>query len=67
MSIAQQVNNWRVVPRLLMGLYGFVCYDTHQWFVALDGPTGVQQIYASVIWGAAAVWFGMYTNTGGVK
>lgn len=55
---------WRVIPRLLVTLYGWVCYDTHLWFKALSTPNDAQQLYAIAIWGAAAVWFGFYVNSG---
>lgn len=63
----EQVNDWRIIPRALMGLYGWVCFDTHQWFTSLQDPTNAQQLYANVIWGAAAVWFGLYVKSGGTS
>lgn len=60
----EQLDAWRIVPRILMALYGAVCTHTHLWFTALPDPTTPQQLYASVIWGAAAAWFGFYVNTG---
>jgi hypothetical protein len=60
----EQVNKWRIVPRLMLCLYAYICLDTHIWFMSLEAPTTQQQIYASVIWGAAAAWFGFYVNTG---
>lgn len=59
-----ELDAWRIVPRLLMGLYGAVCVHTHIWFTGLPDPTTAQQLYANVIWGAAAAWFGFYVNTG---
>lgn len=58
------IDAWRVVPRLLVILYGWICYDTHRWYTALDNPTNEQQLYANIIWGAAAAWFGLYVNSG---
>lgn len=58
------VNNLRIIPRLLIILYGYICYDTHQWFQTLQDPTTAQQMYANIIWGAAAAWFGLYVNSG---
>lgn len=60
----EQLDAWRVVPRLLVILYGWLCFDTHQWFTALGDPATPQQLYASVIWGGAAAWFGFYVNSG---
>ena len=57
-------DEWRPIPRLLVALYGWICWDSHVWFTALADPTTPQQLYASVIWGAAAVWFGIYAKTG---
>ena len=59
-----QLDAWRVVPRLLVLLYGWLCFDTHQWFTALPDPTTAQQLYANVIWTGAAAWFGFYVNSG---
>lgn len=60
----EQLDRWRVVPRLMVALYGWLCYDTHLWFKALDAPTDAQQLYANVIWAGAAAWFGFYVNSG---
>jgi hypothetical protein len=60
----QRLDEWRIVPRLLMTLYGIVCAHTHLWFTSLPDPTTAQQLYANVIWTAAAAWFGFYVNTG---
>lgn len=63
--VYKSVNHWRIVPRLLLCLYGYICWDTHQWFTSLEIPTTPQQLYANIIWGAAAAWFGLYVNTKG--
>jgi hypothetical protein len=64
---AQGLNNWRVVPRLLIGLYGYVFYETVTWFMALPNPTMAQSGFVSVIVGAGAAWFGLYVSSGGTK
>lgn len=58
------LDNLRVVPRILISLYGFICWDTHVWFKSLPDPTASQSAYVSLIWGAAAVWFAFYINSG---
>lgn len=60
----EQLDAWRVVPRLLVILYGWLCFDTHQWFTTLPEPTTAQQLYANVIWTGAAAWFAFYVNSG---
>lgn len=64
MMTPERFDDWRIIPRVLVALYGWLCFDTHQWFTALPDPTSAQQLYASVIWGGAAVWFGVYAKTG---
>lgn len=51
----------------MVTLYGSVCWLTFSWYTGLADPTGEQTTFASVIWGAAAVWFGFYANTGKVE
>ena len=60
----ETLDKWRVVPRLLVLLYGFVCWETFDWFTGLDVPIAEQTAFASTIWGAAAAWFGFYVNSG---
>lgn len=62
---ADVVDRWRVVPRLLVMLYGCICYDAYMWFTTLASPTGVQVTFVSTIWGGAALWFNFYVNSGG--
>jgi len=61
----QQFNDWRLAPRLLVIMYGIVCWQTFTWFTGLPAPTTQQVTFASTIWGAAGVWFGFYVNSGG--
>ena len=32
-ELPQFLSNWRTVPRIMMGLYGLVFYNTMQWFM----------------------------------
>jgi len=63
MDVAARLDRYRAVPRLLVTLYGYVCWDVAQWFMILDAPTGSQAAFVSTIWGAAAAWFGLYVNS----
>jgi len=60
----EQLDKWRVVPRLLVTLYGAMCWYVAVWFMALPDPSGSQTTFATAIWGAAAAWFGFYVNSG---
>ena len=35
-ELPQFLSNWRTVPRIMMGLYGLVFYNTMQWFMMLE-------------------------------
>ena len=61
------LNNLRVIPRFLIITYGVVCYQAFEWFISLETPTTAQVSFTTAIWGAAAVWFGMYVNSGNRK
>lgn len=57
-------NKWRIAPRLLVLLYGLICWLTFDWFTGLPDPSASQTAFASTIWGGAAAWFGFYVNSG---
>jgi hypothetical protein len=64
---ADRLNQWRVIPRVLITLYGWMCYNVAEWFMALPEPSMPQVTFVSTVWGAAAAWFGFYVNAGGKK
>ena len=61
----EQLDKWRIVPRLLITLYGVAFWRTTEWFMQLPEPTNAQSAFVSVIVGAGAAWFGLYV--GGTK
>jgi hypothetical protein len=61
-ELPQFLSNWRTVPRVMMGLYGLVFYNTMTWFMALENPNNAQAGFVSVVVGAGAAWFGLYVN-----
>lgn len=64
MTWAERVDAFRVVPRLLVTLYGAYCLHVGAWFMVLPDPSGSQAAFVSTVWGAAAAWFGLYVKTG---
>ncbi|MBD3610560.1 MAG: hypothetical protein HUJ30_08425 [Gammaproteobacteria bacterium] len=65
-QLAEIINAYRIIPRLLLLMYGLVCYDVYQ--LATDpGATELQASFAKFIWGGATVWMGFYAGTGGKK
>ncbi len=64
LSAAEIVDAWRVVPRLMLALYGLMCWHVADWFMHLPEPSGTQAAFVSTIWGGAAAWFGLYVRSG---
>lgn len=67
MDICDVVDRWRVVPRILVAGYGYLVWDSAQWFMGLSAPTAPQAAFISTLVGAAAGVFGLYASTGGGK
>ena len=61
--IAQTVDSWRVIPRAFLTVYMYLLYYTTFWFMGLEDPTMQQSGLISVVVGAGAAWFGLYTNS----
>lgn len=62
--IAELVDAYRVVPRIVLIGYGYLLWDTHVWYSALPDPTTTQTAYATLLWGACTVITAWYINTG---
>ena len=56
-------NEWRVVPRIILMLYGYMMYESYAWFTSLDNPTTQQVSFVSTVWGLFAAVSGFYLNT----
>lgn len=56
------LDKWRIWPRMIITLYGVAFYETTTWFMQLSAPTNAQSAFVSVIVGAGAGFFGIYTN-----
>lgn len=59
------VNEWRIIPRLILALYGYVFWDVINWFMTLPEPGNAQAMFVSTVVGAAPAFFGLYVNSGG--
>jgi hypothetical protein len=62
---AKTLDAWRIFPRMFISVYMFLLYYTTIWFMSLDSPTLEQSGLISVIVGAGAAWFGLYTRSKG--
>ena len=63
-EIPSLMNNWRMIPRLLMAMYCYAFYSVTTWFMAMSDPTTAQAGFVSVVVGAGAGFFGIYCGTG---
>jgi hypothetical protein len=64
---AAQLNEWRVVPRILVTLFGWLFYEVTMWFMSLPNPTASQAAFVSTVAMAGAGFFNFYVNSGGNK
>ena len=61
--VAQAIDSWRIIPRAFLSVYMFLLYYTTFWFMDLASPTMEQSGFVSIVVGAGAAWFGLYTST----
>ena len=61
--LAKAVDAWRIFPRLFLTVYIVLLYKCVLWYMALPAPTMEQSGLISIVVGAGAAWFGLYTGT----
>jgi len=61
--VAQAIDSWRIIPRAFLGVYMYLLYFTTFWFMDLPDPSFEQSGLISIVVGAGAAWFGLYTNS----
>lgn len=59
-----QLNAWRIIPRLLMLAMLVMTYRVVEWFMGLPTPTLEQAGLVSVMTGALTGAFGLFLGTG---
>lgn len=64
LELADAVDAWRIFPRAFITTYMVLLYKTAIWFMTLPEPNTAQAGLISVVVGAGAAWFGLYTSTG---
>jgi len=60
----EELNQWRIVPRLLMVAMVFMTYRVVEWFMTLPEPTLEQAGLVSVMTGALTGSFGLFLGSG---
>ncbi len=61
--MARAVDAWRIFPRIFITTYIILLYKCVIWYMALPNPTMEQSGLISIVVGAGAAWFGLYTNS----
>jgi|TARA_R110000744_G_scaffold219599_1_gene338299 hypothetical protein len=62
-DLAYAIDQWRIFPRIFISTYIFLLYKVVIWYMALQAPTMEQSGLVSVVVGAGAAWFGLYTGS----
>jgi len=62
-DLAYAVDQWRIFPRVFISTYIYLLYKVVTWYMALEAPTMEQSGLVSVVVGAGAAWFGLYTGS----
>jgi hypothetical protein len=61
--LARAVDAWRIFPRIFITTYIYLLYKVVVWYMALPNPTMEQSGLVSIVVGAGAAWFGLYTGS----
>lgn len=66
-DMATAVDSWRIFPRLFITTYIYLLYKVVVWYMGIEDPTMEQSGLVSIVVGAGAAWFGLYTGSGKTK
>ena len=62
-DLTHAVDQWRIFPRIFITTYIYLLYKVVTWYMALPNPTMEQSGLVSIVVGAGAAWFGLYTGS----
>ena len=62
-DLAKAIDSWRIFPRVFITTYIFLLYKVVIWYMELQAPTMEQSGLVSIVVGAGAAWFGLYTGS----
>ena len=62
-DLAHAVDSWRIFPRIFISVYIILVYKVVIWFMSLTEPNIEQSGLVSIVVGAGAAWFGLYTGS----
>lgn len=61
---AEVIDAYRIIPRILLLMYGIFLYQIAEWFKGLDAPTTAHTVFVSSATGVAGIVTSAYTNSG---
>jgi len=61
--MARAIDAWRIFPRIFITVYIILLYRVVIWYMNLPDPTMEQSGLVSIVVGAGAAWFGLYTGS----
>ena len=61
--LARAIDAWRIFPRMFLTVYIVLLYKVVIWFMELPAPSFEQSGLVSIVVGAGAAWFGLYTGS----
>ncbi len=61
--LARAVDSWRIFPRVFITTYIILLYKCVILYMNLEAPTLEQSGLISIVVGAGAAWFGLYTGS----
>ena len=61
--LARAIDAWRIFPRVFITTYIYLLYKVVIWYMNIADPTLEQSGLVSIVVGAGAAWFGLYTGT----
>ena len=61
--LARADDSWRIFPRIFITTYILLLYKCVIWYMNLPNPTMEQSGLISIVVGAGAAWFGLYTGS----
>ena len=65
--LARAVDSWRIFPRVFISTYIYLLYKVVVWYMNIPTPTMEQSGLVSIVVGAGAAWFGLYTGSSSKK
>ena len=61
--LARAVDSWRIFPRIFITTYIYLVYKVVVWYMNIPSPSMEQSGLVSIVVGAGAAWFGLYTGS----